>query len=175
MKKKNLFALLLSLMLALSLAACGSSKSADETASTAPETSSEATQSATASDAASGEVLNLWDLPKTDTPDMSNTTWNLAGGYLSGHEMTQEELDSSLQSYGGKLQFTFDGNGGAKMVQGGGTLSGTYKLLDDGTVDVTFDNNGTSLHYGCIFVDMDGLTMIAISDDTGANGIYFVK
>ena len=97
------------------------------------------------------EENSLWELPQADTPDMSNTVWSFAGGYIDGGEMTQAEMDESLAAYGGTLQFTFDAAGGAKMIQGGGTLNGTYQYLDDGSVGVIFDYNGEELRYACIF------------------------
>ena len=92
------------------------------------------------------EENSLWELPQADTPDMSNTVWSFAGGYIDGSEMTQAEMDESLAAYGGTLQFTFDAAGGAKMIQGGGTLNGTYQYLDDGSVGVIFDYNGCLLY-----------------------------
>ena len=62
------------------------------------------------------EENSLWELPQADTPDMSNTVWSFAGGYIDGGEMTQAEMDESLAAYGGTLQFTFDAAGGAKMI-----------------------------------------------------------
>lgn len=123
------------------------------------------------------EENSLWELPQADTPDMSNTVWSFAGGYIDGGEMTQAEMDESLAAYGGTLQFTFDAAGGAKMIQGGGTLNGTYQYLDDGSVGVIFDYNGEELRYACIFTwtDEDELLMVAISDAEGADGIYFVQ
>ena len=112
------------------------------------------------------EENSLWELPQADTPDMSNTVWSFAGGYIDGSEMTQAEMDESLAAYGGTLQFTFDAAGGAKMIQGGGTLNGTYQYLD-----------GVELRYACIFTwtDEDELLMVAISDAEGADGVYFVQ
>ena len=52
------------------------------------------------------EENSLWELPQADTPDMSNTVWSFAGGYIDGSEMTQAEMDESLEAYGGTLQFT---------------------------------------------------------------------
>ena len=108
------------------------------------------------------EENSLWELPQADTPDMSNTVWSFAGGYIDGGEMTQAEMDESLAAYGGTLQFTFDG---------------TYQYLDDGSVGVIFDYNGEELRYACIFTwtDEDELLMVAISDAEGADGIYFVQ
>ena len=104
------------------------------------------------------EENSLWELPQADTPDMSNTVWSFAGGYIDGSEMTQAEMDESLAAYGG-------------------TLNGTYQYLDDGSVGVIFDYNGEELRYACIFTwtDEDELLMVAISDAEGADGIYFVQ
>ena len=55
------------------------------------------------------EENSLWELPQADTPDMSNTVWSFAGGYIDGGEMTQAEMDESLAAYGGTLQFTTNG------------------------------------------------------------------
>ena len=119
----------------------------------------------------------LWDLPQADTPDMSNTVWNFAGGCIDGEELTQAEMDASLVEYGGKLQFTFDANGGASMIQGGGTVQGTYQYLDDGSVGVIFNYNGEELRYACIFswTEDNELLMIAVSDVEGQNGVYFIQ
>ena len=104
------------------------------------------------------EENSLWELPQADTPDMSNTVWSFAGGYIDGSEMTQAKMDESLAAYGG-------------------TLNGTYQYLDDGSVGVIFDYNGEELRYACIFTwtDEDELLMVAISDVEGADGIYFVQ
>ena len=104
------------------------------------------------------EENSLWELPQADTPDMSNTVWSFAGGYIDGGEMTQAEMDESLAAYGG-------------------TLNGTYQYLDDGSVGVIFDYNGEELRYACIFTwtDEGELLMVAISDAEGADGIYFVQ
>lgn len=194
---KKLLVLTLSLATALSLAACGDSESTSGSGSAEPNVENvvapvdnaddaaapvddaddvsvpveDADMEETLADAGSDEELTLWDAVRVETPDVSDTTWNFAGGYLDGHEMTAEEVSSSLEAYGGVCQFVFDAEGGVQMVQGGGTLEGTYEYLEDG-VGVILDANGTELRYACIFTDMDGITMIAISDDDGKNGMY---
>lgn len=40
------------------------------------------------------EENSLWELPQADTPDMSNTVWSFAGGYIDGGEMTQPRWTS---------------------------------------------------------------------------------
>ena len=80
-------------------------------------------------------------------------------------------------SAGGKLEIVFSDDGSTvQMVQGGGTLDGVceYHYEDEG-VRLTFDNNGTDLVYACVFADFDGLTMVALSDTSGYNAVYFVQ
>ncbi len=188
--KKKLVSLMLSGMLVLSLAACGGDDAAADSAtvstqtevSTTSDTVQEAvtTEEETVNDTADSEAADsdgiLYQLPMEEIPDLADTTWNFAGGMIDGTEMTEDEFNTALSStYGGQLSFVFDGNGNAQMVQGGGSLNGTYEVRDDGLVAVVFDNNGSDLIYACFFTDMDGLTMIALSDDSGNNGVYFVQ
>lgn len=114
----------------------------------------------------------MWDnIPQIEAPDMSNTVWTFAGAYIDGVEMTQEDYDSALQAYGGSLQFVFDDNGGAQMVQGGGTLQGTYSYGESESVSVAFDNNGTELQYICLFTEDEDIFMLAFTDPD--NCVYF--
>lgn len=114
----------------------------------------------------------MWDnIPQIEAPDMSNTVWTFAGAYIDGVEMTQEDYDSALQAYGGSLQFVFDDNGGAQMVQGGGTLQGTYSYGESESVSVAFDNNGTELQYICLFTEDEDVFMLAFTDPD--NCVYF--
>lgn len=183
--KKKLVGLMLSGMLVLSLAACGGDDAAaDSTAvstqaevSTTSDTVAEAvtTEEVTVNDTTDSDGI-LYHLTMEEIPDLADTTWDFAGGMIDGTEMTEDEFNTALSStYGGQLSFVFDGNGNAQMVQGGGSLNGTYEVRDDGLVAVVFDNNGSDLIYACFFTDMDGLTMIALSDDSGNNGVYFVQ
>ena len=48
---------------------------------------------------------------------------------------------------------------------------GPYRLC----VGVTVDNNGQSIPYFCVFSDLGQTVMIALSDDSGLNGLYFVQ
>ena len=123
-----------------------------------------------------GKGNTLWDAVTVETPEMADTIWNFSGACIDGNELNLEEVTETLNLYGGTLQFAFGSDGTAQMIQGGGTLDGTYDYLEDGSVCVTFDNNGTELPCACIFVDLDGLTMIAIpADESGMNGVYFVQ
>ena len=91
------------------------------------------------------EENSLWELPQADTPDMSNTVWSFAGGYIDGGEMTQAEMDESLAAYGG-VGVIFDYNGEELRY------ACIFTWTDEGE-----------------------LLMVAISDVEGADGIYFVQ
>ena len=180
--KKKLVGLMLSGMLVLSLAACGGDDAAADstTVSTQAEVSTTSdtvaeevtteevtTEEVTVDDSTDSEEADsdgiLYHLTMEEIPDLADTTWDFAGGMIDGTEMTEDEFNTALSStYGGQLSFVFDGNG-------------TYEVRDDGLVAVVFDNNGSDLIYACFFTDMDGLTMIALSDESGNNGVYFVQ
>lgn len=169
---KKLLAMMLAMMMVFSLAACGDEET-DGSTDSAVEGTVDATDDGS-TDAEGG--LNLWDLAENDVPDLSDTTWSFTGGCLHGVEMSQEKTEESLKACGGILEFVFDADGGVVMNQGGASLPGTYEYLDDGTVSMVLDNNGTEVPYICIFADLNGTQiMIAMSDDTGANGLYLVQ
>lgn len=121
----------------------------------------------------------MTDITRIDPPELEGTTWNFAGGYLDGEEMDDDDATQTLSLYGGTLQFVFGEDGAMQIVQGGGSLDGVYELLqdDDGSlcVGVTVDNNGQSIPYFCVFSDLGQTVMIALSDDSGLNGLYFVQ
>lgn len=185
---KKFMALLLSGMLTFSLVACGGSEAAaddevveetvketekevEETEETVEETVAETEEEVVEE---TGIANGMWDdVPQVAAPDLSNTTWYFAGGCIDGVEMTQEDMDAALEMYGGLLQFVFDENGGATMVQGNGVLEGTYSYEEQESVSVVFDNNGTDLTYVCLFTEADEILMMAFSDDTGLNCVYF--
>lgn len=170
-----------SAMMVLSLAACGGSDSSDTTTA-AKETEAEVAVETKAETEAETEELpdlvdvegaTIWDILRVDTPDLTNTSWGLSGGYIEGEEMTQEDLDQTLEQYGGQLDFNFGEDGQAQMIQGGGTMEGTYEYLDDG-VSVVFDNQGADLPYTCLFTEMsDTLVLVAVPDESGTTGLYF--
>ncbi|MGN1231231.1 MAG: copper amine oxidase N-terminal domain-containing protein [Anaerotignum sp.] len=141
-----------------------------------------ATSSVTISSAAQGddapaeETATVWDMPLCEAPDLSGTVWNFTGGLVDGVEMEQSDLDEVLAMYGGSLQFVFNEDGTAQMVQGGGVLEGTYEYLEGEAVGVIFDYNGTELRYACVFTDVSGqLVLMAMDDGAGTMGMYFVQ
>lgn len=168
---KKIVALMTSLVMAVSLAACGEEEVVvDDSVNSSVESSVEEG----GQDTTEGS-FNVLDLPGVEGPDVRNTTWSFAGGCEDGVPLTEERAYAALEAYGGTLQLVFDEEDGVQMVQGGGTLAGTYQTNEDSSVLLTFDNNGSELVYLCVFADIDGLTMIAVPDDTGLNGLYFVE
>lgn len=168
---KKIVALMTSLVMAASLAACGEEEVVvDDSVNSSVESSVEEG----GQDTTEGS-FNVLDLPGVEGPDVRNTTWSFAGGCEDGVPLTEERAYAALEAYGGTLQLVFDEEDGVQMVQGGGTLAGTYQTNEDSSVLLTFDNNGSELVYLCVFADIDGLTMIAVPDDTGLNGLYFVE
>ena len=187
--KKRMLAMILGTMLVLSLAACGGSDDATEADATATEETAD-TEEATedteeAADETAAEDVEfeegddgpLWSIDMMTEPvDVADTTWSFTGGCIDGEELTDEEIAASLEQYGGQLDFVFNADGTAKMVQGGGEMDGTYEADSTG-YGVYFDNNGSELKYYCAFAQQDdgSVVMIALSDTTGYNGLYFMQ
>ena len=177
---KKLLAVSLSTMMVLSMSACGGSDSSADTtaaqeteAEVTVETEAETEETEELPDLVDVEGATIWDILRVETPDLTNTSWGLSGGYIEGEEMTQEDLDQTLEQYGGQLDFNFGEDGQAQMVQGGGTMEGSYEYLDDG-VSVVFDNQGAELPYTCLFTEMnDTLVLVAVPDESGTSGLYF--
>ncbi len=163
----------LSLMMALSMSACSGSDEPEETETAVVQEAETETEVEAEADTDT-DKMTLWDIDRIDAPELTNTTWSFAGGYIDDAEMTQEEMEESLEQYGGQLDFVFGEDGEAQMVQGGGTMEGTYEYLDDGSVSAVFDYNGGELPYTCLFTEQgDQLILVAIADESGAEGLYF--
>ena len=112
-----------------------------------------------------------------EIPDLSGTEWNFAGGMIDGVEMEEEDLNATLETYGGTLQLVFGEDGAVTMVQGGGNAEGTYEYSDDNTaIKMTLDFGGTEVTYAGFLSEVgDTVTLIAMSDMNGYDGLYFVQ
>ncbi len=186
---KKIMALMMSMMLVLSLAACGDTEEttsdaspvesvAEDVAESVEEDVAESVEEEIASEEEADTVSSLWDLANAETPDLAGTTWSFVGGCLDGVEMEQEDLDATLEMYGGKLELAFAEDGTAQMVQGAGALDGTYEYLEDGGISMNIDAAGTALDYTGIFSmvgDQLVLMLLNAGDDEGLNGLYFVQ
>ena len=181
--KKKAFACAMGLVLALSLAACGEEEvvveDTNEEVTQEVQTQEAEVQTETAAEAgteaeAGGPLLQVAVM---EIPDLSGTEWSFAGGMIDGVEMEEEDVNASLESYGGTLQLVFGDDGAVTMVQGVGNVEGTYEYSDDSTaIKMTFDFSGTELVYaGYLSQVGDTVTLIAMSDMNGYDGLYFVQ
>lgn len=195
--KKKILAMMLSSMMVFSFTACGNTEEPADSTVTGAEADAADTDTDVETDAAdtdadtdasdaqnedmeaesTEDLFCLLDVPVLEMPDLAGTTWSFCGGNFDGVQMTQDDFDAVLEQYGGTLDIVFSDDGSTvQMVQGGGTLDGVceYDYADEG-VRLTFDNNGTDLVYACVFVDFDGLTMVALADTSGYNAVYFAQ
>ena len=187
--KKKYFACAMGLVLALSLAACGEEEviventneevtqevQTQEAAKT--EAASESAAETTAEAGTEAEGGPLLQVAVMEIPDLSGTEWNFAGGMIDGVEMEEEDLNATLETYGGNLQLVFGEDGAVTMVQGGGNAEGTYEYSDDNTaIKMTLDFGGTEVTYAGFLSEVgDTVTLIAMSDMNGYDGLYFVQ
>ena len=186
--KKKYFACAMGLVLALSLAACGEEEVVVEN------TNEEVTQEVQTQEVQTQEVAEaptetvaetgteaeggpLLQVAVMEIPDLSGTEWNFAGGMIDGVEMEEEDLNATLETYGGTLQLVFGEDGAVTMVQGGGNAEGTYEYSDDNTaIKMTLDFGGTEVTYAGFLSEVgDTVTLIAMSDMNGYDGLYFVQ
>ena len=134
---KKFMALMMSMMLALALVACGGDTTEEVVSDAAPvESVAEDVAESVEEDAAvettveeeieseedANVISSLWDLANAEIPDLAGTTWGFTGGCIDGVEMEQEDLDSTLEMYGGSLDLVFAEDGTVQMVQGAGSF-----------------------------------------------------
>lgn len=188
--RKKIVALMLSFALVLSLTACGGNSKDEKKADTSPATEAAANESVETSnesevpDADGGEISEellsfLEQLTILEFGNVAGTEWGLAGGMLDGVEMEEADLEDVLTTnYGGTLNIVFDSEENISMVQGKGTLAGTYAPVSekDGVVGIVFDFNGTELKYAGLFAEVEGREVLMLfPDDSGKNVFYFTQ
>lgn len=167
---RKLLSLFLALVMCVSLAACGGEDETPDPTEPSGGTVSEpddpsggagsadnAADPADVSIPAEGEgdycgnydVLKNYELYVVLPMDrLTAASWNFSGGYANGVEMEQEELDNLLSVYSGTLQVQFVDDKTANLVQGSGTIPGTYRVLDDdASINFTFELDGTAFDY----------------------------
>ena len=180
--KKKYFACAMGLVLALSLTACGEEdvivENTNEEVTQEVQTQEVQTQEVAEAPAeTTAEAGPLLQVAVMEIPDLSGTEWNFAGGMIDGVEMEEEDLNATLETYGGTLQLVFGEDGAVTMVQGGGNAEGTYEYSDDNTaIKMTLDFGGTEVTYAGFLSEVgDTVTLIAMSDMNGYDGLYFVQ
>ena len=179
---KKLLVLMMSLMMGFSLVACGgddADTAGDANASAGDEVvvdTQVVEDEVVEDDAVETEVyyLSVGDftqLASLEMPDLSGTTWSLASGTLEGVELTQDELVSTLEMYGGKNDIVFGEDGvSAQMVQGSGAVAGSCEYMDNGiAVVLNFDFGGDVREYKCLLTEVEGVSVLmAMPDPTSA-------
>lgn len=181
---KKLISLLLALVMCLSLAACGGGKdsgsssggssssgtSAPAASTPAPAPAPEPEPEAAPAEDDYGEytIFDEIDIYESLTPDdLAGTTWEFAGGYTEGRDLTEEEAVELLEMYGGTLQIEFVDTQNANMVQGGGKMPGNYELANEVLLGLAFELQGTEYLYGAVFtlIDDDAVMVLCAADD----------
>lgn len=128
----------------------------------------------TSGDAPEASGDNLYDLPHVVVAeeDLEGTMWYFAGGFVDGVELTDEEYQNDLMSYGGYMSMTFVTDNVVELCKGGVQFHyGTYEHAGLGVYDLFFDNGE---NFGCKFTESDGeIYMLLMPDATGLNAVYF--
>ena len=126
------------------------------------------------------DLLGQVDVYEAFAPeDLAGTSWNFAGGFTNGQDLTETDAASVLEMYGGKLQLDFVDAEKANLIQGGGNMVGAYTLLEDGiTLNFAFELDGQYYTYAAVFTTVGGedgadtadavLVMVADADPTTA-------
>ena len=121
--KRKVITCVMGLVLAMSLVACGEEEVVVENTNAevtvevqtteAAETPAE-TVAETDTEAEGGPLLQVEVM---EIPDLSGTEWTFAGGMIDGVEMEEEDLNATLETYGGTLGLVFGEDGAVTMVQ----------------------------------------------------------
>lgn len=182
---KKAFSLLLALAMCLSLAACGGKNDSKTPSGGAGSTGGGTSNAGTPAPSTPGPstpdpapgpggaagnyvtnypIFNDFQLVEAlSEEDLAGTTFSFAGGQVDGVELEEEDANAVLEMYGGALKIEFPGGNSANLVQGGGTLPGTYTVLDDGgSINFTFELNGTSYDYVGAFTMIDEVTAVLV-------------
>lgn len=102
----------------------------------------------------------LKDVAAYMIPDLTDTTWTLAGGMADGKEFEEADLAKLLELIGGMLEFSFSANNEVQLERADMTLVGSYTILLDG---MAFEMDFSSLAYYAVMTDVQGTPVIVIS------------
>ena len=152
--KKKTFACAMGLVLMMSLAACGEEEvvvSNDDT---------EVTQEVQTQEAVAETQV------ETQAETQTETTVEAGTEEAEGGPLLQMEI----------LEIP-DDDGVVTMVQGGGQVEGTYEYVNENTaLKMSFNVDGTDLVYAVFLTEVgDDLTLVAMPDAEGYNGLYFIQ
>lgn len=185
--KKITLALILAVLAALTamftLTSCGDAEDGNDvdtdtkavTETAAPETDAATDAATVASAETEGSVFPqaLSDLPSYPITDLDYTSWEMAGGMVSGNDMTEEEFNAVLTACGGFLKFAFNEAGSVEMENGEKTFEGTYELLLDGyALHLVFDGYE---YYG-VLTESEGAPVFVFSNvKDSETALYFIQ
>lgn len=189
---KKLLPLVLALALCLALAACGGDESpsdaggSDSTppaSASAPETTPDpAPETDPAPAETSGNTYEnysifsdvaIYEAPTAE--DLAGSAWEFSGGFMSGREMDEAAANDVLAMYGGKLQIEFVDTENANLVQGGGTMAGTYAILEDGvTANFSFELQGAVYDYVAVFTDVGEQTVMVLVSTADPESAFYM-
>ncbi len=147
---KKLLALMMAMVMAMAMAACGGDEVAEDPVD----------------EPAVEETISAED------PLLG--TWDFCGGMFGDAELTEEEAIDVLNQYGGVLQFVFNEDGTVAMVQGGGSLEGTFVSQGEKGGIATFDYDGGTLEYVCELIDFEG-TLVMTATQDNVDYMYFIQ
>lgn len=194
MKTKKLLAMMLASVLAfaaLAMAACGGAadeidapadEAIEETVEDAAE--DEAAEDDTAIDEAAAPALpqiedgeSILEALANDfiaVDELSGSTWYFAGGYIQGRTLTDEQVSQIEEQMNGDYSFAFNDESAVTLTEGDDTVTeGTYAAAEGDTPAIKIEVGGVT--YAALFIaDENGNpTMIALTDSTGLNALYF--
>ena len=191
MKTKKLLAMMMALVLAfaaLAMAACGGST--DEADAPADDTTvedtaeDEAAEDDTAIDEAVASALpqiedgeSILEALANDfigVDELAGSTWYFVGGYIQGKTLTDEQVSQIEEQMNGDYSFAFNDESIVTLTEGDDTVTdGTYAAAEGDTPAIKIEVGGVT--YAALFIaDENGNpTMIALTDGTGLNALYF--
>ncbi len=112
----------------------------------------------------------LADLSAIQLDSLADTGWELAGGIFDDTEMEQADVDAVLEAFGGKLQFVFTDDSHVQLVDGEGSVSGTYEIVESGyAVHAVFPDNE---YYGVYSIVDDWDVLIIVNSKDSEKALY---
>ena len=112
----------------------------------------------------------LADLSAIQLDSLADTGWELAGGIFDDTEMEQTDVDAVLEAFGGKLQFVFTDDSHVQLVDGEGSVSGTYEIVESGyAVHAVFPDNE---YYGVYSIVDDWDVLIVVNSKDSEKALY---
>lgn len=114
----------------------------------------------------------LANLDAYEIPELTGSSWGLAGGMINGVEMEEEDLSAVLEACGGVFAFFFDAPGSVSMYNGETQYKGTYEALEDNAV-LYMEFEGYT-YYGVFTMVNDSPVLIIANTEAPDTALYLV-